>query len=165
MSKATPDATRVDSLTRGVKPAKAPTSASATTTATASAPATARALEALIAADYYLGRLLDGLEDIAERLLGRDGAAAEEELQGAVNGIHCLADIIATVGCATGVDTAPHADLELGRVALALQDLAEARARGERKQLSRVIEEQLLPSLARLAPAFPALEAQVAASA
>src|SRR4029079_18220304 len=81
-----------------------------------------RALEALVAADFYLTRLVAGLTEIAGQFRLGANLEAEEALAGAVSGIHCLADILSTVARATGVEAPPSSDQELGLIALALQE-------------------------------------------
>ena len=150
-SKSIERVTRVGSLTSRVKPVSQAT--------------TERALEALAAADIYTTRLVSGLREIALAFeLGEHDQAAEA-LSGAVAGLRCLADILAMVGRATGVQTTPSTDQELGRIALCLKEVEQSYSRRELRTVARLIDEELVPALARLAPSFPQLEARVAARA
>ena len=142
---------RVGSLTSGVKPVSPAT--------------TERALEALAAADIYTTRLVSGLREIALAFELGEHDQASDALTGAVAGLRCLADILAMVSRATGIETTPSTDQELGRIALCLRQVEETYERREFRALARLIDEDLVPSLARLAPSFPQLEARVAALA
>jgi hypothetical protein len=123
-----------------------------------------RAVEALIAADFYVTRLVAELREVALELQLGCSAEAYPRLSGAVAGIRCLADILAEVGRATGVDTSPSADQELGRIALCLQRIGGAQARRDPAEIARLIEVDLVPTLTRLAPSFPHLEARLVAA-
>ena len=76
-----------------------------------------------------------------------------------------VGELLAAVGRATGVDMPPSGDHELGRLALALNEIKRAEGGADVPTLVAVLEEELIPSVLRLAPAFPMLEARVAASA
>jgi hypothetical protein len=128
---------------------------------TESVPSAERTREALMASEIYAGRIIAGLYDTVATFRLGEYDEAKEELTGALSGIHCLAELLAAVGEATGVDL-PAADQALGELAMSLHAIEVARAADNFDAVIEVIERDLVPSLSRLAPSFPQMEACIA---
>lgn len=117
-----------------------------------------RAIDALVAADVYVGRLMTGLHEASA--LYRDGKleSASQALAGSVLGIHSLADLLAEITRVTAVETPPTTDQELGRIALSLHEIHVAQLNGQTELLPALIEQQLVESLDRLAHSLESYE-------